>query len=136
MITPADFAEMARAYTAAWNSGDPARVVAHYTPEGGILINRGAEQFGREAMLAMAQGFMSSFPDLKLTCDLARLAGDHALYAWTLEGHHAETGNPVKVGGFEEWELTADCRVARSLGWFDAADYDAQVAGQGAGATL
>ena len=122
--------ELATAYTAAWNSGDPAAVANHYAPGKGITINRGENQFGREAMLAMAGGFMSEFPDLKLTCDFIRVAGDHAVYAWTLEGHHAETRNFVKVGGWEEWELDDQCRITNSLGWFDAADYERQLAGQ------
>ncbi len=59
--------EMAAAYTAAWNSGNPAAVADHYAPGKGITINCGENQFGRDAMLAMAGGFMVEFPDLKLT---------------------------------------------------------------------
>jgi len=128
-ITADQFDDMTRAYTAAWNSADPAAVADHFAPGKGITINRGANQFGREAMLAMAGSFMASFPDLKLTRNFFRLAGDHGIYGWTLEGHHAETGNPVKVTGFEEWDLDEQCRITNSLGWFDAVDYDRQVAG-------
>ncbi len=123
------FEEMTAAYTSAWNSGDPSAVADHFAPGRGITINRGENQFGREAMIAMASGFMAAFPDLKLTCDFCRLAGDHAVYGWTLEGHHAETGNRVKASGWEEWELNEECRITNSLGWFDAEDYVAQVSG-------
>ena len=123
------FEAMTTAYTAAWNSGDPARVADHYAPGRGITINRGEEQFGRDAMLAMAGGFMAAFPDLKITRDFFRLAGDRAVFGWTLEGRHAETNNPVKASGWEEWELDDDCLITNSLGWFDAEDYDRQVAG-------
>ena len=123
------FDKMAVAYTAAWNSGNPEAVADHYAPGKGITINRGENQFGREEMVAMAAGFMGSFRDLKLTCDFTRLAGDHAVFGWTLEGHHAETGNFVRASGWEEWDLDDDCRVTNSLGWFDGVDYERQVAG-------
>ena len=129
-IEPARFAKMTKAYTDAWNSGDPEAVASFFAPGKGITINRGANQFGRPAMVAMAKGFMTSFADLKLTCDFFRVAADHAVYGWTLEGHHSETGNHVKASGWEEWELDDACRITNSLGWFDAADYDRQVAGE------
>ena len=47
---------------------------------------------------------------------------------WTLEGTHAGTGNRVKVQGWEEWTLSDDCLVASSLGRFDAAEHDRQIA--------
>jgi hypothetical protein len=75
----------------------------------------------------MASGFCAEFPDLVLTCDLVRSSGSHALFAWTLEGHHVETGNHVKASGWEEWELDERCRVKASLGWYDAEDYARQV---------
>ena len=34
----------------------------------------------------------------------------------------------MKVGGWEEWELDEDLRVKSSLGWFDAAEYERQIA--------
>ena len=129
IIDASKFAEMTAAYTAAWNSGNPEAVAGRYAPGKGITINRGENQFGREAMLAMAGGFMAEFPDLRLTCDFTRIAGDHAVYAWTLEGHHTETKNLVKITGWEEWDLDSECRIANSLGWFDTADYEAQVSG-------
>ena len=128
-IDPKRFEEMTAAYTAAWNSGDPAAVAEHYAPDRGITINRGEQQFGREAMLAMAGGFMASFPDLKLTRDFIRIAGDHGVFGWTLEGRHADTRNFVRASGWEEWDLDEECRILNSLGWFDAVDYERQVAG-------
>ncbi len=125
--------DLATAYTAAWNSGDSAAVADHYAPGKGITINCGENQFGRDPMLAMAGGFMAEFPDLKLTCDFIRVAGNHAVYAWTLEGNHARTKHFVKVGGWEEWELDSQCRITNSLGWFDAEDYERQVSGGAVG---
>ena len=128
-LSVAQIEKIAANYTDAWNSGDPAAVADHYAPGKGITINRGEQQFGREAMLGMAGGFMSSFPDMTLTRDFFRVGGDRAVFGWTLEGHHVETKNFVRASGWEEWELDEDCRITNSLGWFDAADYERQVAG-------
>ena len=126
-MTPED---KAIAYTAAWNSGNPAAVAAHFTPEAHIIINRGDPHAGRAALEAMAAGFHAAFPDLKLTCDGIRSTGSHAVYLWTLEGHHAETRNFCKVSGWEEWDLDESMNVTRSLGWFDATDYQRQIDGK------
>jgi nuclear transport factor 2 (NTF2) superfamily protein len=124
------FEEMTTAIAAAWSSGDPAAVADYYAPGKGITINRGENQFGREAMIAMAGGFMAAFPDMKLRCDLSRWAGDHGLFCWTFKGHHAETGNEVEVSGWEEWDLDENGLIANSLGWFDAVGYERKVNGE------
>ena len=118
----------AQDYTAAWCSGDPARVASHYAPDGMITINRGDPVVGTEAMQEMVAGFYREFPDLRLFCDTVRSAGNHVVFVWTLDGHHAATGNRVRVGGWEEWDLTDDLKVQASLGWFDAAEYERQIA--------
>lgn len=51
----------------------------------------------------------------------------HAAFVWSFDGHHAETGNYVKVRGWEEWELGSDGKVVASLGWFDAEDEAHQI---------
>lgn len=120
--------QIAAAYTAAWNSGSAEAVAAFYAKEGTIVINRGNPWQGREGVAAMAAGFFSDVPDLKLACDGLRVAGDHVVYLWTFTGHHAETRKPLRISGWEEWDLDAEGKVAASRGWFDAADYDRQVA--------
>ena len=70
----------------------------------------------------------SAFPDLVVRMDDVRKAGDNAIFVWTLEGTHSETGNFVKVGGWEEWLLSEDLLVRASLGRYDAVEYDRQVA--------
>lgn len=120
---------LAEAYTTAWNSGSAANVAAFYAPDGQIVINGGAPWMGRDGVAAMAQGFFNDVPDLALTCDGVRVSGDHMIYLWTFTGHHAATTNPLKITGWEEWDLTADHRVQTSRGCFDGADYARQVAG-------
>ncbi len=46
----------------------------------------------------------------------------------TLDGWTTTDGSPV-TRGWEEWEMTEDHKVQSSLGWFDAEDYQRQIAG-------
>lgn len=129
MIGPAEMERRAAAYAKAWSSNDPEGVASFYAEDGEIAINGGEALKGRAAIAEMAAGFYAEFPDLVVHLDECRVAGRNALFAWTLEGHHAETGNHVKVPGWEEWELTEGGEVAVSRGRFDAEEYDRQVKG-------
>ncbi len=62
-------------------------------------------------------------------CDEVRLAGDHVAYLWTFTGHHSGTKNPLRIVGWEEWDMNAEMKVSSSRGRYDAADYARQVAG-------
>lgn len=127
-IDPQAVREMAENYAKAWSSGSPAAVAAFYEETGRITINDGEPIVGRDALVEMVQGFMSAIPDLVVHLDDIRTAANNAIFVWTLEGKHAETGNSVKVGGWEEWTLSDTGLVAESLGRFDAVEYDRQVA--------
>ncbi len=116
-------------YAKAWSSKSPEAVAAFYAEDGQIVINRGEALKGRKAIADMAAGFYASFPDLIVHCDDVRIAGTHAIFVWTLEGHHAETKNFVKLGGWEEWELDDGLKVTSSLGWFNAAEEERQISG-------
>ncbi len=119
---------LAAAYTAAWNTGDPAAVAAFFASDGSITINGGNPWPGRDGVAAMAAGFYADIPDLALRCDGVRAAGPHLLYLWTFTGTFAATGKPLTVTGWEEWQIGADGLIASSLGWFDADDYARQTA--------
>lgn len=125
---PDAVAQMAQAYTAAWNSGSAA--ASYFAEDGEIVINRGDPWTGRARIEEMAAGFFADVPDLSLTCDEIRVAGDHAVFVWTFTGHDAGTGNSLRVRGWEEWDLGADMKVSASRGWFDAEDYARQVEGR------
>lgn len=127
-LKSADLKSMAERYAEAWSSHSPEAVASYYAPDGQISINRGDTLKGQKAIVEMAAGFYAEFPDLIVHCDELRTAGNHAIFAWTLEGHHAETKNYVKVAGWEEWELDENMKIKSSLGWFDAEEYDRQVA--------
>jgi uncharacterized protein (TIGR02246 family) len=118
--------QMAAAYTAAWNSGSPDAVASFYAPDARIVINRGRPWVGRQGISDMAAGFFADVPDLQLVCDELRCAGDHVAYLWTFTGTHAATKRPLRVVGWEEWDLDADVKVTASRGWYDAADYERQ----------
>ena len=119
---------LASAYTAAWNSGSPEAVAAFYAPAGQIVINRGDPWIGRKGIVDMAAGFFADVPDLALVCDDVRFAGSHVAYLGTFTGTHASTGNPLRVVGWEEWDLDENLEVSASLGWYDADDYARQAA--------
>lgn len=119
--------QMAQDYATAWSSGDPEKVASFYRDDGQIIINRGEPVVGRAALLDMVSGFYGEFPGLTVKLDHLRMAGDHVLFGWVLEGKHAETGNNVRVPGWEEWDLDEDLKVRKSLGWFDAEEYDRQI---------
>ena len=125
-VDPEKLSAMAAAYTAAWNSGSPDAVAYFYAPDGQIVINRGRPWVGRKGVADMAAGFFADVPDLQLVCDEVRGAGDHVAYCWTFTGTHAATKRPLRVVGWEEWDLDADLQVVASRGWYDAADYERQ----------
>jgi uncharacterized protein (TIGR02246 family) len=124
--------EFARRYTAAWCSGDPERVAAHFSPAASLTINSGAPAVGRAAIAEAARGFMTAFPDLTVCLDEVRATEDGFEYRWTLTGTHTGpggTGRAVCISGCEEWSMAADGLIARSRGRFDAEEYARQLNG-------
>jgi nuclear transport factor 2 (NTF2) superfamily protein len=116
--------ELARGYTEAWCSRDPARVAAHYVPGGTIAVN-GGEAAGIEEV---AQGFVAAFPDIQVFMDGLVVRDDGVVeYRWTFTGTSAETGQSVRIPGFEEWTIAPDGLIAESRGHFDQAEYDRQL---------
>ena len=128
MIDAQKVAEIAGDYTAAWNSKSPEAVASFYALDGEIIINRGTPWSGRSRVRDMAAGFYADVPDLSLTCDDVRISDHHVVYVWTFTGHDATTGKPLKIRGWEEWDLNENLKVQASRGWFDAADYARQAA--------
>jgi uncharacterized protein (TIGR02246 family) len=121
----------AQRYTDAWNAHDAAASAACYAEDGSLTINGGEPAEGRLAVQAVMQGFHDAFPDAVLTMDAVRGAGDRAVYLWTYEGTNTGpggTGNRVRFSGWEAWTLSPAGFVQRSLGNFDQAEYDRQLA--------
>ena len=124
----ADRLAMAQRYAAAWSSGDPRAVASFFEADGRVVINNGEPIVGHAALAEMAAGFHAEFPDLVIKLDDFRCSAENAVFAWTLEGKHAQTGNFVRVGGWEQWILTEANTIAQSRGYFDADEYDRQIA--------
>ncbi|MEX0319652.1 MULTISPECIES: nuclear transport factor 2 family protein [unclassified Ruegeria] len=118
---------LARDYALAWCSGNPQEVAGFYTRDGQIAVNHGEAQTGHAAVAELARDLHATFPDLDMSCDMMRKAGDHAIFVWTFEGHHSETKNHVVMRGWEEWELGPDYKVLSSRIWFDPAEYQRQI---------
>ncbi|MBF9057733.1 SgcJ/EcaC family oxidoreductase [Rhodobacterales bacterium HKCCSP123] len=128
-MDPKQIERIAADYTSAWNSKSAEAIASFYAEDGEIIINRGDPWTGRSRVRDMAAGFYADVPDLTLTCDDVRCSGNHVIYVWTFTGHDASTGHPLKIRGWEEWELNDDLKVRASRGWFDAEDYGRQAAG-------
>lgn len=127
---PAQLQDFAKRYTEAWCSHIPARVAAHYSPNGSLRINGDAPAVGRSAIAEAAQSFMSAFPDLQVLMDDIVIKGDRALYHWTLVGTNtgpSGTGKHVRISGVEDWKIGDDALIAESQGRFDVAEYQRQL---------
>ena len=130
-VNPLD--DFAAHYTAAWCSQDPALVAAHFAPDGSLTINQGTPAVGRAAITEAARAFMTAFPDMVVSCDRLVSRPDGLFeYHWTLTGTNTGpggSGHRVRISGFELWRLTgSDGLIAESLGHFDAAEYQRQLA--------
>jgi uncharacterized protein (TIGR02246 family) len=122
--------QFAARYTAAWCSQDAARVAACYASHGSLSVNGGLPAVGRDAIAAVAQGFMTAFPDLQVLLDDVFFQGDGAEYHWTLLGTNAGpggTGKRVRISGYEVWRFSGDDLIADSKGQFDSAEYQRQL---------
>ena len=115
-------------HIAAWCAKSPEGVASSYTEDAVFVINRGEPMNGHADIAEMVRGFCDEFPDVVLELDHSFIAGDHAVYVWTFKGHQIGTGKYAEFQGWEEWNLTDDCKVRASLGWFDAEDYARQLA--------
>ena len=85
---------------------------------------------GRSAIAAVAQAFMTAFPDMKIFMDELFVEEERTFYHWTLTGTNTGPGGKgkrVRISGFEEWRMDADGLIAESRGHFDQAEYQRQL---------
>jgi predicted ester cyclase len=130
---PGGLREFARRYTAAWCSQDQKRVAGFFAPEGSLKVNAAAPAQGRDAIAEVAHGFMTAFPDLRVSMDDVTDEGNRAKYYWTLDGTNTGpggTGRRVRISGHESWQLSPEGLIQESVGQFDAADYQRQLDGR------
>jgi len=128
-MTPDELRDFANRYTAAWNSQNPASVAAFFAENGTLFVN-GTPSQGREAITAVAEGFMTAFPDMVLILDQLDIQPNHATYHWTFIGTNTGpegTGMAVNFSGFEEWTIGDNGLITQSLGNFDNEVYQYQL---------
>ena len=126
-LSPADIEKMALAYTDAWCSRSGEAVASFFTENAMSIINRGEPTIGRLAIAETMGAFFVEFPDLVLRMDTLRSGGNQAIYLWTLEGTNSDTGNFVKIPGWQNWLLSDDLLIIKADGGYDAAEYERQV---------
>jgi len=117
-------------YTAAWNSQVPAQMASFYAEDGSLAINNGKPATGRNELEAVARSFMEAFPDLTLTMDSLLVDSNTYRYHWTFNGTNTGpggTGNTVVFSGFERWTMNDKGLIQKSIGTFDADDYNRQL---------
>jgi predicted ester cyclase len=125
-----DLRTFAARYTAAWCSQNAASVAGFFSLHGSLTINNGTPSVGRAT--EAAQTFMTAFPDMRVAMDDLIIKGDRAEYHWTLTGTNTGpggTGRHVAISGFEFWEFASDGLIEKSLGHFDAQEYQRQLEG-------
>ena len=121
--------KLANRYTAAWCGQNAASVAAFFAENGTLYVN-GSPANGRVAITAVAQGFMTAFPDLELIMDALEIQPDLVTYHWTFIGTNTGpggTGKTVRFSGYEEWTFDKEGLIARSMGHFDNDEYRYQL---------
>ena len=94
-----DLTAFAVCYAKAWCSQDPESVAAFYAEPGSLSVNGGPAAVGRQAIANVARGFMSAFPDMKVTMDdLVRKPHEPygTVFRWTLTGTNTGPGGTGK----------------------------------------
>jgi predicted ester cyclase len=74
---------------------------------------------------------MMAFPDMVVTMDRLVRKPHCVEFHWTLTGTNTGpegAGNRVRISGHEEWQINSEGLVAESKGYFDAAEYERQLA--------
>ena len=122
--------EFGQKYTDAWNSKQPEKMASFYAEDGMLTVNKGKPAIGRKQLAETAQSYMEAFPDMELTMDSLTVENGTYRYYWTFRGSNTGpegTGNKVDFSGFEEWTMNDQRLVKKSVGTYDAEDYQRQL---------
>jgi len=120
----------AQRYAKAWCGQNPESVAAFFAENGSLSVNDGPPAVGRAAIAEVAQGFMSTFPDLIVTMDDVSRNPDGTKFHWTLIGTNTGpggTGKRVRISGYELWQFDNAGLIENSKGHFDSAEYERQL---------
>lgn len=110
-FTAQSAAQKARGAEDAWNSRDPARVAAAYTPDS-RWRNRSEFFSGREAIAAFLERKWASEQEYRLIKEVWAFHDDRIAVRFTYEWHDA-AGAWFRSHGNEQWQFAADGRMAR-----------------------
>ena len=130
MNDSAKITAFAKRYAEAWCSQIPESVAAFFVENGSLSVNDGPPAVGRAAIAEVAQGFMSTFPDLIVTMDHVSRNPDGTKFHWTLIGTNTGpggTGKRVRISGYELWQFDNAGLIENSKGHFDSAEYERQL---------
>ena len=117
-------------YAAAWSSQNADRLAAFYSEDGSLKVNDAAPAAGRSAIRAMAQEYMTAFPDMVVRMDSMVRVGPRIQFHWTWTGTNngpGGTGKAVNLRGYEEWTFGPDGLIDECFGHFDEAEYQRQL---------
>lgn len=126
-ISTEDITKVAEGYTAAWCSRSGEKVASFFSEDATSVINKGEPTIGRTAIAEAMGAFFVEVPDLVLQMDDLRCGGNLAIYFWTFEGTHSETGKFIRIPGWQNWVLSDDLLITEADGGYDADEYDRQV---------
>lgn len=128
-MTTKKLEDFARRYTNAWNSRTPANVAAFFAVDGMLSVN-GSPSIGREAIAAVADSFMTGFPDMVLKMETLDIEPGKVTFRWNFVGTNTGpegTGNAVDFSGYEEWSIGDNGLITQSMGNFDNDEYQRQL---------
>lgn len=117
-------------YAKAWESKNPKSVADFFAEDGSLRINQNDPAVGREAIIKVVDGFMTSFPDLKLKMDKIVPSINGASFYWTFKGTFSGpggNGNEVNFSGVEKWAFNDDNLIKTSIGTFNEEEYNQQI---------
>lgn len=109
--TKFDIDIFARGYAQVWGSQRPEFVAMFFEDDGSLQVNDGEPAMGRNEISKVAQSFMTTFPDLRVSCDSLVHNADGIEFHWTLTGTDADpdgAGHKVKISGYELWKMSGN----------------------------
>jgi uncharacterized protein (TIGR02246 family) len=133
MVDLAEVTKFAQRYAEAWCSQNPENVAAFFTENGSLSVNYGPPTVGRAAIAEIARGFMTTFPDMKVSMDDVTREPNGTKFHWTLTGTNtgpAGTGKRVRISSYELWKIDNEGLIAESKGHFDRTEYERQLKGK------
>ncbi len=95
----------AERYAEAWCSQNPESVAAFYAKNGSLSVNDGPPAVGRAAIAEVAQGFMTTFPDMIVTMD--EVSPGRAVRESAFESAATKFGRSTMLGSSQNQKATS-----------------------------